>query len=141
MITRLHAVDGITLDFNDSTLCFLATYIGFVSSADFHDHCEHGLTAVNQKVAAHGKVAWLSDLRKSEIFNDEDVRWVNEYWNVQVYANGLQYLALVMAESTFAAINIEDFIDEHKKRKDPLTIKLFSDMDSADAWCKEMLAR
>jgi hypothetical protein len=87
------------------------------------------------------QVAWLSDLRKSEIFDDDDVKWINEYWNVQVNINGLQYLALVMSEDVFAAINIENFINEHERRKDPLTIKLFSDMDSADAWCKEMLAR
>jgi hypothetical protein len=52
MITRLHAVDRITLDFDDSTLCFLATYIGYLSSADFRDHCEYGLTAVSQKIAS-----------------------------------------------------------------------------------------
>jgi hypothetical protein len=141
MITRLHTLEGITLDFDDSVSCLLATYNGYASSADFRDHCEYGLTAVSQKVAEYKKVAWLSDLRKSEIFNIDDIRWVNEYWNVQVYNNGLQYLALVMAESAFAAINIEDFMDEHKKRNDPLTIKLFTDMESAVAWCKEMLMR
>lgn len=140
MITRLHTVDGITLDFDSSVPCLLATYTGYVASQDFRSHCEFGITCVRQKVAEHGKVAWLTDLRKSEIFTEEDVKWTNEYWNVQVYASGLQYFALVMAENIFAAMNVEEFMEEHKRRKEPLVIKLFSDMESAAAWCREVLA-
>jgi hypothetical protein len=139
MITRLYEVDSITLDFDDSALCFIAVLTGFASSEDYRDICEYGLTAVSHKVAEHGKVVWLTDLRNAEIFNAEDVKWTNEYWNVQVHANGLQYLALVVSEDVFAAINIAEFIEEHKRRKDPLVIKPFSDIDSATAWCREML--
>jgi hypothetical protein len=46
-----------------------------------------------------------------------------------------------MAENIFAAMNVEEFVEEHKRRKEPLVIKLFSDMESAAAWCQEMLAR
>lgn len=141
MNTRLHEVSGITLDFDNDASCFIATFTGFAASEDFRNMCEYGLTAVSEKVAAHGKVVWLSDLRKAEIFNDDDVKWTNEYWNVQVHTNGLQYFAMVMAESAFAAINIEEYLDEHKRRKDPLVIKLFSDMESAMAWCKEMISK
>lgn len=140
MIKRLHEVEGITLDFDSSIPCFLATCTGYLTSQDYRGFCEFGIKCVREKVAEYGKVAWLTDLRKSEIFDDDDVKWTNEYWNIQINASGLQYLALVMSEDIFAAINIEHFIKEHERRKDPLVIELFADVDSAEAWCRKMLA-
>ncbi|HEY9048339.1 MAG TPA: hypothetical protein VIN08_20670, partial [Ohtaekwangia sp.] len=119
---------------------FIATYIGFVPSKEFRKQGECGLEQIAQKTKEHGKVAWISDLRRSEIFTDEDVTWANEYWNTNAYTHGLQYCALVVPESTFAAINVEEFIEEHERRQDALIIQLFSDIESAEEWCKEMLA-
>jgi hypothetical protein len=141
MITRLRAVDGIMLDFDSSVPCLVATHVGFVTSEEFRNHCEFSLQAISQKVAEHGKVAWVTDLRKAEIFSDDDVKWINEYWNLQAYAKGLQYSAMIKAKNTFAAINLEDMVKEHNRRKDLMVFRLFSDMDSATEWCKEMLAQ
>jgi len=140
MITRLYTIENGSLDFDPSVPCFVATYKDFVPTEDFRNQCEYGLKQIPLKIKAHGKVAWISDLRRSEIFTPEDVTWANEYWNTSAFANGLQYCALIVPESTFATMNVEEFMAEHERRKDALVISLFKDIESAAAWCKEMLA-
>jgi hypothetical protein len=56
------------------------------------------------------------------------------------FANGLQYQALIIPESIFASMNVEEYIAESVRRKDPLTINVFPDVESATTWCKKMLA-
>jgi len=141
MITKLYSVEGGTLEFNSSVPCLFATYEGFLTSENFRGQCEFGLTQITQKISEYGKVAWITDLRKSEIFNDDDVKWVNEYWNPLAFANGLQYQALIIPESIFASMNVEEYIAESVRRKDPLVINVFPDVESAATWCQEMLAR
>jgi len=140
MITKLYSVEGGLLEFDSTVPCFIAAYTGFVESKNFRDQCEYGLTQITEKIQEHGKVSWITDLRKAEIFIDEDVQWANEYWNTNALANGLQYCALIMPKSTFATMNVEEYLEEHERRKDSLVIKLFEDVPSAARWCKEMLA-
>jgi hypothetical protein len=67
MTTRLFSIDGGSLDFDASVPCIIATYSGFVLSEDFRRQCEEGLIQIRKKVAEHGKVAWITNLTKSEI--------------------------------------------------------------------------
>lgn len=139
MITRLYTTEGGSIDFDPSAQCLISTYIGFISSEDFRNQGECGLDIVRQKINKYGKVAWIGDLSKSEIFNDGDVKWTGVEWSTRAYALGLRYRAIVMPESIFASMNVKDFLAKHNERKDPLIIKSFTDIESAKEWCKAML--
>ncbi|SKC44573.1 hypothetical protein [Ohtaekwangia koreensis] len=141
MTTRLFTIEGASLDFDASVPCILSTFTGFILSKDFRALCEEGLIQIKANVAEHGKIAWITDLTKSEIFNDDDVKWVSEYWNPNAHENGILYYALVLPQSTFTAINLEEYMEAHKQSKDPLVINLFPDVEAAVEWCKAMLER
>lgn len=139
MITRLYTTEGGSIDFDPSVQCLISTYNGFIGSEDFRNQGEYGLDMISQKMNKYGNVAWIGDLSKADIFDDSDVRWTGVEWSTRAYALGLRYRALIMPESIFASINVRDFIAKHNERKDPLIIKMFTDMESAKAWCKAML--
>jgi hypothetical protein len=139
MITKLYTTESGSIDFDPSVPCLISTYNGFIGSEDFRNQGEFGLEMIQQKIRKYGKIAWIGDLSKSEIFDDEDVEWTGLEWSTKAYALGLHYRAIVMPESVFAAINVRDFIARHDERKDPLIIKSFTDIASAKAWCKQCL--
>jgi hypothetical protein len=140
MTTRLFTIEGGSLDFDASVPCIISTFTGFVLSEDFRKQCEEGLIQITRQVAEHGKVAWVTNLTKSGIFAEEDVKWAAEYWNTNAYAKGLLYYAMVVPENTFTAINLDEYLEAHRQSKDPLVLNLFPDVESAVKWCAEMLA-
>lgn len=139
MTTRLFSIDGGSLDFDASVPCIIATYSGFVLSEDFRRQCEEGLIQIRKKVAEHGKVAWITNLTKSEIFTDEDVKWAAEYWNTNAYTSGLVYYAVVVPENMFTAINLDEYMEAHRQSKDPLVLNLFPDVGSALGWLRDVM--
>ena len=139
MTTRLFTTQGGSLDFDASIPCIISTFTGFILSEDFRKQCEEGLIQITQKVAEHGKVAWLTNLTKSDIFTDEDVKWAAEYWNTNAHKQGLIYYAVVVPESTFTAINLDEYLEAHRQSKDPLVLTLFPDVESALEWVRGVM--
>jgi hypothetical protein len=139
MTARLFTIDGGSLDFDASVPCIIATYTGFVLSEDFRSQCEEGLIQIRKKVAEHGKVAWITNLTNSDIFCDEDVNWVLEYWNTNAYAGGLVYYAVVVPENIFTTINLNEYMEAHRQCKNPLVLNLFQDVESALGWLREVM--
>ena len=139
MITRLYTSESGSIDFDPAVQCLISTSNGFIGSEDFRDQGEYGLDMIRQKINKYGKVAWIGDLSKSEIFTDDAVLWTAVEWSTKAYALGLRYRAIITPESIFASINVRDFVTKHNERKDPLAIKLFTDIAAAKAWCKAML--
>jgi hypothetical protein len=139
MITRLYTTESGSIDFDPSVQCLISTYNGFIGSEDFRNQGEYGLDMIRQKINKYGKVAWIGDLSKSEIFDDQDVKWTGAEWSTRAYALGLRYRAIVMPESIFASLNVRDFIAKHHEQNDPLIIKSFITIESAKEWCKAML--
>lgn len=139
MTTRLFTIEGGSLDFDASIPCIISTFTGFILSEDFRSQCEEGLIQIRNKVAEHGNVAWITNLTKSDIFTEDDVKWAAEYWNTNAYANGLIYYAVVVPENMFTAINLDEYMEAHRQSKNPLILNLFADVESAVEWCREMI--
>jgi hypothetical protein len=134
-ITRLHAVENRTFDFDPSVPCILSEGHGFMTSPEFRTFMERGLELIREKIAETGKLGWLVDTRFVEVFEAQDTAWVVEYWNIKAYEAGLRYIAFVMPESVFAEMNINEYIDLSKEA-DRLVLNHFKDQESAKAWLR-----
>ena len=139
MITKLYATENGSIDFDPEVPCLISTYYGFIDSDDFRSQGEYGLEMIQQKIRKYGRITWIGDLSKSEIFDDEDVEWTRQEWSLKAYNLGLRYRAVVLPESIFASMNVRDFLTRHSEQKGPLIIKTFPEIDSAKEWCKQML--
>lgn len=139
MTTRFFSIDGGSPDFDASVPCIISTFTGFVLSEDFRSQCEEGLIQIRKKKAEHSKVGWITNLTKSEIFSDDDVKWAAEYWNINAYASGLVYYAVVVPENMFTAINLDEYTEAHRQSKNPLVLNLFPDVASAMEWLREVM--
>lgn len=141
MIERVYTVDSGYIDYDPSVPAFISAIKGYMPSDEFRPFMMKGLDLLTEQIAVHGKVAWIADIRKTEIYDQQDIEWTVMNWNTKVYAIGLRYMAMVMPESTFASVNVDEYMTEREKKSDTLIIKQFGDLETAKKWFLDVLAQ
>lgn len=141
MTIKLYIRENGAIDFDPEVPCLISAYYGFIDSEGFRSQGEYGLEMIRQKRSEYGKITWIGDLSKSEIFDDGDVEWTSHEWSAKAYELGLRYRAIVLPESIFASMNVRDFLARHAEQKGSLIVNTFGDIESAKEWCKAMAAK
>jgi hypothetical protein len=116
MITRLYTVDQAYIDFDPTVPCLIAQVHGYMVSDEFRSYMMKGLELVRLKVKEHGKLAWIADLTKSDVFNFEDTEWAREYWHIEAHKAGLGCATFVTPESVFATASLNQFMEKTDKK-------------------------
>lgn len=139
MVTSIK-IENETFFYDSSIPCIIDVETGFMPSGEFRAHMEKGLEVIREKIKEQGKLGWLADLIKADIFEAQDTQWLIEYWNVKAHEAGVKYIALVMPESIFAELNITEYTQLSNEENGGLTTSCFKDTESAKGWLKEVLA-
>ena len=100
------------------------------------DELKEMLTRGCEVFEARGARKWLSDDRKNGPVSPEIERWGQEVWNRRMVAAGWKYWALVIPEEALKQANAMKAIIFNLSKLG-VTLRLFSDSDTAMAWLKE----
>ena len=138
MTERIYAVDNGYIDYDPSIPGLISAVVGYMPSPEFRLFMMAGLDLLTEKIDLLGNVAWIADIRKTEIYDQEDIEWALG-WNKKAYEAGLRYMAMIMPESMFATLNVQEYMEERKRKSDTLVVKQFGDLDSAKEWYSYVL--
>ncbi len=138
MTERIYAVDNGYIDYDPSIPGFISAVVEYMPSPEFRLFMMAGLDLLTEKIDLLGNVAWIADIRKTEIYDQEDIEWALG-WNKKAYEAGLRYMAMIMPESMFATLNVQEYMEERKRKSDTLVVKQFGDLDSAKEWYSYVL--
>jgi len=141
MIERVYTVDNGYIDYDSSIPGFISAVTGYMPSQEFRPYMMHGLELLAEKIKVNGNVGWIADIRKTEIYDHEDVEWAVLHWNVKAFEAGLRYMAMIMPESAFASMNVDEYMAEREKKSDTLVVRQFRDLNAVKKWYAEVLAQ
>lgn len=79
---------------------------------------------------------WLSDARDIDGLTDEEAEWVNEDWLQRMVEAGWQYWALTVPETTYARMNMTQFVTAFSERG--IMVRVFTDPDAAMDWLENV---
>jgi hypothetical protein len=105
---------------------------GWADPAEFAAANEAGLRGLT----AHGSSRWLGDLRKLKPIQQSDQDWISLDWFPRMLAAGLRRMALVVAVSGLAMMNIRDILGRIPGTSG-LDVGYFATVEEARAWLKE----
>ncbi len=110
----------------------------YTSGEDFREALSKTLDCFKENAAKYSKLGWLADTGNAEVFPEEDIKWVNEVLNPQMYAAGVRYIAFVLPKDVFAGMGVEEYSENTDP--DAITIRNFDSKEDAKTWLSEVLA-
>lgn len=122
----------------DATVpCVIIENNKYTTGEDFREALTQTLVCFKEKSAEHSKLGWLADTGNAEVFPEEDIAWVNNELNPQMYEAGVRHIAFVLPKDVFAGMGVE----EYSENTDPnaITIQNFDDKEKAKEWFKTVL--
>lgn len=139
-MVRIYEQKYVTLDYEPSIPCVISTSLRFMMLKEFKSQLNFGYNFMKEKNEETGRMVWIADATLAETFNENDVKWLVEDWTRYIETIGIRYLALVVPESEFAQIAIDDYNNRanESKGKKVLNITFFKDVESAKKWFGDM---
>ena len=137
MITRLYSVTQGYIDYDPAVPCLVGYIDSYMTSEEFRSFMMKGLELIHQKVKEHGKMSWIADLKKSDVFDPDDTEWASQYWHVEAHKAGVACAAFVTPDNVFAVTNIEDFME--CADLEIIISNSFGTLEEAKRWCSETL--
>lgn len=133
MITRIYTTDFVTIDYDPSVPCLIATNLSFMLSDEFRSHLDFALEFMKDRVIETGKnIMWLVDTRLSPVFQDEDVQWATQDWTPRALTVGVTHVAFILPQSEWAALGVHEYNNEVSKTG--MNVAYFTDVESAKTW-------
>jgi hypothetical protein len=137
MIIRLYKAEQGYIDYDPHVPCLVGYIDSYMTSEEFRSFMMKGLELIHFKVKEHGKLAWIADLKKSDVFDLADTEWASQYWHAEAHKAGMACAAFVTPENVFAVTNMEEFME--RADREIITSNSFSDLEDAKRWCSETL--
>ncbi len=137
MIIRLYSVTQGYIDYDPVVPCLVGCIDSYMTSEEFRSFMMKGLELIQQKVKEHGKMSWIADLKKSDVFDLADTEWASQYWHVEAHKAGIACAAFVIPDNVFAVTNVEEFMERVDHAV--ITSNSFSTLDDAKRWCSKTL--
>ena len=139
MITRIYEREYVTLDYDSSVPCVVATPLKFMMPEEFKSHLNFGLDFII-KIKDTRKMLWLADITLDGTLDEEGLKWVIEDWTPRAIAAGIKHMGVVIPENEWTKIAAEEYSESVKstKEKEGLTTAYFKDVESAKNWFREI---
>lgn len=108
----------------------------FMTGQQFRDMLEVQLQAYREKRPLHKQLFVIGDTRKQKVIAPAEQKWLDEYWNVEMYNAGLREIAFIAPESAFGEVSMKGYTENTQSRKDAYSIvtPLVKSMEDAKAW-------
>lgn len=123
--------------FDAEVPCVIIENNKYTSGEDFRAALTKTLECFQENVNKYPKLGWLADTGNAEVFPDEDITWVNNVLNPQMYAAGVRYISFVVPKDVFAGMGVQ----EYSENTDPnaITVRHFDNKADARAWLVEIM--
>ncbi|GAA0195855.1 hypothetical protein GCM10009122_60180 [Fulvivirga kasyanovii] len=141
-IERLYSIGAYTVDYDPSVPCLIIDNVGFITSQEFRTLLDKSLEIFEEKKKIHGKMGWLPNLTKADVFLEDDMKWMASYFNPRAHKAGLRHMAFVLSEDEYAAasFSVESYQEYSEEEVgDQIINRNFKDEESAKAWLREVL--
>ena len=141
MITRIYEREYVTLDYDSSVPCVVATSLKYMMLDEFKAHLDFGLEFMKEKIKETGKMMWLPDTTSAVAFDDESTKWVIDDWTPRALAAGIKHVGFVVSECELGPkLKAEEYSEGVKssEEKEGITTAFFKDVESAKNWFREI---
>ncbi|WP_160143784.1 hypothetical protein [Chryseolinea soli] len=138
MITKVYDREYVTLDYDPSVPCVIATSFKFMTLDEFKLQLNFGLNFMKQRIRETGRMLWLPDITLASTCDREGVKWVREDWTPRAFEAGIRHMALVASESEWAKMGLNHDTDDAEEKGMGMTTAFFKDVESAKKWFSNM---
>jgi hypothetical protein len=94
------------------------------------------LEFVQEKCQEHKHIGLLADTAKLGVVSRENVAWMAETTDPQLYKCGVRKVAFIVPENTFTKVSLELYTGKVKTEEGKLTPAQFTDREEAKNWLK-----
>jgi hypothetical protein len=123
--------------FDEEVPCVIIENNKYTSSEDFRLALTKTLECFKENVVKYPKLGWLADTGNAEVFSEEDITWVNNELNPQMYEAGVRFVSFVVPRDVFANMGVQ----EYSENTDPnaISVRHYDNKADAKAWLVEVL--
>lgn len=136
MITRIYEREYVTLDYDPSVPCIVATHLKFMLVEEFKSHLDFALDFMKGKIKETGRMLFLADTTLSPAADTEAVKWTAEDWTPRALEAGIKHVAFVLPENEWSKMSVDEYTEAGKKNG--MDITYFQDLESAKNWFRDM---
>lgn len=115
--------------------CLVAQFTGSPSNRGHLKQVHQKVIQIAKKEKSKSsQFFYLADLRKARALLPEDTFWISKVFHSELFKMGIQKGAILLPESLFAQLSVDDIVSETPKNT--LHIKIFENADDARKWFK-----
>lgn len=134
--------NGSSIEFDPSVPCIIVRWVGFSTFEEHKKILEMALDLYNQKKEEFGKLTWVADLTKLDVFTEDGMLWTANVWNLKAYQCGLAHMAIIIDKEEYSMheMNTETYMSESEVNTNlEITIRVFQEEVAAKDWLKASL--
>ncbi|OUJ76111.1 hypothetical protein [Hymenobacter crusticola] len=121
--------------------CVIIQWHTFANRQQFRSLMDRALAAYQTEIAQHpAPIGWIADSRQLSALTPDDQAWCETDWNPRAYAAGVRYIGIVIPESIFGKIAVQQYVT-NVLHNDHYTFetRTFSTVSETKKWLKQML--
>ena len=121
--------------------CIIIQWHSFANKQQFRSLMDRALAAYQAERAQHlVPLGWIADSRQLSALTPDDQAWCDTDWNPRAYALGVRYIGIVIPESIFGKIAVQQYVT-NILHNDGYTFetRTFSSVQETKQWLRQML--
>ncbi|HYF02632.1 MAG TPA: hypothetical protein VEC36_04605 [Patescibacteria group bacterium] len=109
-------------------------WLSYATSQQFRTAIKKELEAYEHFLREHKKLHWIAETTRMIGVGHEDIEWVASELNPRMYKAGLRYMAVVLPQSAFAKMSVDDYVQFTDQKQ--IEIRNFGNLSDAKSWLK-----
>jgi hypothetical protein len=121
--------------------CIIIQWHSFANRHQFSSLMDRALAAYQAASVRHPiPIGWIADSRQLSALTPDDQAWCDDNWNPRAYAAGVRYIGIVIPESIFGKIAVQQYVT-NVLHNDHYTFetRTFSNVSETKEWLKQVL--
>lgn len=141
-IEILYTLGESIIEYDPSVPCIIGRHIGFHLSSEFRQFLNKGFELMVEKMGEQEKMAWVANLKQSDVITEDDNVWAAEDWTSRLLEAGIHHIAFVLHDDEYALANLSEEIYKNQitHNKKGMVAGQFKDEVSAKNWLREALS-
>lgn len=121
--------------------CIIIAWTKFANSEQLRHLMNETLSQyVAERKRRPGPIGWIADSRGLGAIRSDDQQWLHTDWNPRAYQAGVQYIAIVEAESVFGKISAQQYVTNVMHSEDyTFHTRNVPTLEAAKQWLREVL--
>ena len=128
----------VTLEFDSTIPCVDLIWQGFVPAERFRSVIEIMVEFIKEKSREYKHIQLFADIRKLGEVSIENVDWMAETIDPELYKCGVRKVSFIVPENAFTKVSLEFYTEKVEAEEGKLIPAQFFDSEEAKNWLKSI---